>query len=186
MRRLILLLAVLTGISAIQAADVEVEGQEDLSRCRIYTWEKSEKIPIFHPLLSPTEGRERSALEEGDRRVRRKVEEVLADRGWRKQEQNVDCLLTYSLMQELDLDISRMEDGGMAPRRNDGYGGGIAGGANASLLLRGTFTLNVHTAGNNERIWRGTLSDAIGESREWLEKSTDFAEEVAEEVPRIH
>jgi hypothetical protein len=181
---LVLLVAVLLTGPWLAAEDVIVTGNLDRGQCSTWTWAVQEKIPIFDPLPSPDSETSQQQIRALDERIRKMVEESLEKRGWRKAPTGA-CQVSYSLIQELDLDVARYDTGGMVPGNVVDAGGGL-GAANADSYLRkkGTFTLDIAALDSPLRLWRGTLSDSLGQGKDAEKNSLKLVKEVAKTVPK--
>ena len=168
----------------LAAEDVSVTGKVDRGQCSTWSWAEQEKIPIFDPLPSPDAETSQQQIQALDQRIRRTVEELLEKRGWRKTPSG-ECRLSYSLIQELDLDVARYDTGGMVPG-NVGDAGSGMGAAKADSYLRkkGTFTLDITGVDSPLRLWRGTLANSLGQGKDAENKSLKLVKEVVKVVPK--
>jgi hypothetical protein len=159
------------------------ENRLQTSLCPSLGWAEQERIPIFDPLASPDELASRERLGRLDEEIRSQVEEELRRKGWRiVAREEAACRMRYSLIQELDLEVARRGGGGLP---GDPFGGTLPStGTDSHVRRQGTFTLDVVVGDPEDRIWRGTRKDPLGQGREVDRNIRRQIREVLKEVPR--
>ncbi len=174
--------AVLAGLGA---ADVTVRGDaQSLAACSRLAWAPQERIPVFDALTAPDTEGARNRLEALDRLVRRITEERLGRRGRPLEAGQAPCLVSYTVFQELDLDIARHGTGTIAPRSSDPVGGGNPeAGPHSRLKQLATFTLIIRPADSDQILWQGELKEPVGTAKEVPRRLERIVRRVADEVP---
>ncbi len=177
-------LLALTFGSWLRAEDVTVTGSIEPGQCSTWAWADQEKVPIFDPLASPDSEASRQQIRELDGLIRSTVEGLIRKRGWQKASPAA-CQVSYSLIQDLDLDVARYETGGMVPGNIVDSGGRLdVAGTDSYMRKKGTFTLDISTGDPAVRIWRGTLADSLGHGKEVSKNSLKLVKEVTKSVPK--
>jgi len=168
----------------IKAEDVTVTGNIERGQCSTWNWATQEKVPIFDPLASPDSEASRQQIRDLDEQIRSTVEGQIRKRGWEKASPAA-CELSYSLIQELDLDVARYETGAMVPGNIADSGGALdVAGTDSYMRKKGTFTLDISTGDPAVRIWRGTLSGSLGQGKDVPKNSIKLVKDVAKSVPK--
>jgi len=154
------------------------------SLCPSLGWAEQERIPIFDPLADPDATASRNLLGRLDTEIRSQVEEELRKKGWRLVPwSEAACLMRYSLIQELDLEVAMR--GARGPIPGDPAGGGLPStGPESHLRKQGTFTLDVLVGDPEDRIWQGTRKSPLGQGKEVERNIRRLVREVLGEVPR--
>jgi hypothetical protein len=154
------------------------------SLCPSLGWAEQERIPIFDPLADPDATASRDLLGRLDTEIRSQVEEELRKKGWKLVSRSeAACLMRYSLIQELDLEVARRGAGGSIP--GDPLGASLPStGTDSHLRKQGTFTLDVLVGDPEDRIWQGTQKAPLGRGREVERNIRRLVREVLRQVPR--
>lgn len=169
-----------------EAADVVVRGDaQSLAACSRLAWAPQERIPVFDALTAPDTEEAKRRLEELDRVVRRITEERLARKGRPLEAGEAPCLVSYTVFQEVDLDIARYGTGTIAPRSSDPVGGGNPeAGPHTRLKQLATFTLTIRPADSDQILWQGELKEPVGTAKEVPKRLERIVRRVADQVPR--
>jgi hypothetical protein len=166
------------------AKDVEVTGAVEPGQCSSWSWAEQDKAPIFDPLASPDSESNRDEIRSLDQQIRTTIEKSISKRGWRKTSAGA-CTLSYTLIQELDLDVARYETGAMVPGNIADSGGGLdVAGTDSYMRKKGTFTLDILTGDPAARIWRGTVSGSLGQGKDVSKNSIKLVKDVSKSVPK--
>lgn len=172
--------------AGLGAADVVVRGDaQSLAACSRLSWAPQERIPVFDALTAPDTEEARRRLEALDRLVRRTTEERLLRRGRPLEGGPAPCQVSYTVFQELDLDIARYGTGTVAPRSSDPVGGGNPeAGPQSRLKQLATFTLTIRPADSDQILWQGELKEPVGTAKEMPKRLERIVRRVADQVPQ--
>ncbi len=170
----------------LAAADVVVRGDaQALAPCASLAWAPQERVPVFDALTPPDTEEARRKLEATDRLVREITGERLQRRGRRLEGNEAPCLVSYTVFQELDLDIARHGSGTIAPRSSDPVGGGNPeAGPHSQLKQVATFTLTIRLAGSDQILWQGELKEPVGTAKQVPKGLEKIVRRVADAVPK--
>lgn len=167
----VLLMVGCTGIKVSQDYDVKT----DFSSLKTYAWksaaqQKTGDVRVDNPLL--------------DERIRKAVDDRLAQKGYRKTARDrPDAYLAYTYQIRRKVGSEGVQTGiGVGMGGSGGFGGvGLSTGGGVNEYDEGTLVIDILDAAAGELLWRGTASRRLLEASD-PEKTTRWVNETVDRI----